>query len=37
MKEKKICIIAKIIKPEGLAICFGWNSGGLGKKNGFEI
>ena len=29
--------IAKIIKPEGFAISFGWNSQGMGKKNGFKI
>jgi len=29
--------IERIIKPEGLAICFGWNSMGLGKNRGFEM
>tara|TARA_A100000171_G_C2019217_1_gene90237 strand:- start:40 stop:513 length:474 start_codon:yes stop_codon:yes gene_type:complete len=29
--------IARIIKPNGRVISFGWNSGGVGKKNGFEI
>ena len=29
--------IARIIKPNGKVISFGWNSGGIGKKNGFEI
>ena len=29
--------MARIIKPKGYAICFGWNSGGLGKSNGFEL
>lgn len=28
---------ARIIKPGGKAICFGWNSMGLGKGRGFEI
>lgn len=28
---------AKAIKIGGCAISFGWNSGGLGKVNGFEI
>ena len=28
---------AKLIKTGGHCISFGWNSGGLGKKNGFEI
>ena len=29
--------IARIIKPNGKVISFGWNSGGIGKKNGCEI
>ena len=29
--------IARIIKPNGVAITCGWNSGGIGKKYGFEI
>lgn len=29
--------IARILKPQGKAICFGWNSMGLGKKRGFEM
>lgn len=29
--------VARIIKPEGLAITFGWNSNGIGKTRGFEI
>ena len=29
--------IARIIKSNGKVISFGWNSGGIGKKNGFEI
>ena len=29
--------ITRIIKPNGKVISFGWNSGGIGKKNGFEI
>ena len=29
--------ITRIIKPNGKVISFGWNSGGMGKKNGFEI
>jgi len=27
----------RIIKPGGKAICFGWNSMGLGKNRGFEM
>lgn len=29
--------IARIVKSGGKVITFGWNSGGIGKKNGFEI
>lgn len=29
--------IARIVEPEGYVISFGWNSGGIGKKYGFEI
>lgn len=29
--------IARIVKPNGKVISFGWNSGGVGKTNGFEI
>jgi len=29
--------IARIIKPNGKVISFGWNSNGIGKKYGFEI
>lgn len=29
--------IARIIKPNGTVITCGWNSGGIGKKHGFEI
>lgn len=29
--------IARILKPNGVCLTFGWNSGGLGKKNGCEI
>lgn len=29
--------IAKHIKPNGLVICCGWNSGGFGKKLGFDM
>ncbi len=28
---------ARAIRPGGLALCFGWNSGGLGIANGFEL
>jgi hypothetical protein len=29
--------IAKRIKPNGIVICCGWNSGGFGKTLGFEM
>jgi len=29
--------VARILKPGGKAICFGWSSMGLGKNRGFEI
>lgn len=29
--------IARIIKPRGKVICFGWNSMGLGIKRGFKM
>jgi hypothetical protein len=29
--------IARIIKPKGTAVCFGWNSNGLGMSRGFEM
>lgn len=29
--------VARIVKPEGRVISFGWNSGGIGKTNGFTI
>jgi len=29
--------IARIIKPNGKVICFGWNSMGIGKTRGFEM
>lgn len=29
--------IARIVKPNGKVICFGWNSMGCGKKRGFEM
>jgi len=29
--------LARVIKPNGIAICCGWNSMGLGKSRGFEM
>ena len=28
---------ARVIRPGGKAICFGWNSNGLGMKRGFKL
>ena len=30
-------LAAKKVVPGGLAVCFGWNSNGLGKKRAFEL
>jgi hypothetical protein len=29
--------IARIVKPEGKVLCFGWNSMGIGLKRGFDM
>lgn len=29
--------VARVLKPGGKAICFGWNSCGIGKSFGFEM
>ena len=29
--------IQRILKPNGVCLCLGWNSNGVGKKRGFEI
>jgi len=29
--------ISRILKPNGICLTFGWNSGGIGKKCGMEI
>lgn len=29
--------IARIVKPNGIVISFGWNTNGIGKTKGFEI
>jgi hypothetical protein len=28
---------ARLLKPGGVAVCFGWSSNGLGKSRGFEM
>ena len=30
-------VVAPKVRPGGWAICFGWNSSGFGKVNGFEL
>lgn len=34
-RQKKM--VAQLVKQGGYTICFGWNSNGIGKTNGFEI
>lgn len=34
-KQKKE--ISRIVKPNGKVLCFGWNSNGIGKTNGFQL
>lgn len=29
--------VARVLRPGGLALCFGWNSGGVGLTNGMEL
>jgi len=29
--------VARILKPGGLVLCFGWNSGGIGKTLGMDL
>lgn len=29
--------VARIVKPGGVVLCFGWNSGGIGEGNGFDL
>ena len=36
-RSKHMDEIARILKPCGKAICFGWNSGGVGKKRGMKM
>ena len=35
-RAKHLDEIARITKPNGVVLCFGWNSAGVGKKRGFE-
>lgn len=36
-RSRHIDEIKRILKPGGKAICFGWNSSGVGKVRGFEL
>lgn len=36
-RTKHINQISRIVKPNGLVMCFGWNSSGIGIKRGFEL
>ncbi len=36
-RSKHINEIKRILKPNGIVMCFGWNSNGVGKVRGFEI
>ena len=29
--------VARVLKSGGKAVCFGWNSGGIGKSLGFDL
>lgn len=36
-RRKHIDEIKRILKPNGIVMCFGWNSNGVGKVRGFEL
>lgn len=36
-RAKHLDEIARILKPNGVCLCFGWNTNGVGKKRGFEM
>lgn len=36
-RKKHLDEIARILKPDGVCLSFGWNTNGVGKKRGFEI
>lgn len=36
-RTKHINEISRIVKPNGIIICFGWNSSGIGKTRGFKL
>lgn len=36
-RAKHLDEIARILKPGGVCLCFGWNSNGVGKKRDFQM
>jgi len=36
-RTKHINEIARVLKPNGIVMCFGWNSSGVGRDRGFEL
>jgi hypothetical protein len=36
-RTKHINEISRVLKPNGIVMCFGWNSSGVGKKRGMEL
>jgi hypothetical protein len=36
-RTKHINEISRVTKPDGIVMCFGWNSAGIGKERGFEM
>ena len=36
-RSKHLDEISRILKPDGLCFCFGWNTNGVGMKRGFEM
>lgn len=36
-RAKHLDEIQRILKPNGYALCFGWNTNGVGMKRGFEM
>jgi hypothetical protein len=36
-RAKHLDEIARILKPNGVCLCFGWNSNGVGIKRGFDM
>lgn len=36
-RKRHLDEIQRILKPGGRALCFGWNSNGVGKKRGFAL